>query len=293
MVLPISPIPGVATTIADAMGREVAARLRDAGFDVEGADVAAAALPADCRPETSSPPGSPGRQRSANFPGCACGVAQSRGAQLVVVGRLSRLTTKMTLTLVAYASATCAPLSAEGSASDEIAATKAAPVAEAATRALVDQMSGTLAVTSTPAEAEIWVGGESRGTGSVELRLLEGHYEVEGRLDGWTPAHETADVSVGQRAQLALTLTKIQDDGGTPPPPNGHSTPARPPWQTPAAIGALSLGGLLGVLVVANATQIDDAHEPGALFWGAAGAAVVLVGAGVVLFLADLGGTSE
>jgi hypothetical protein len=303
MVLPVMPVPGVATTIADAMGREVTAELREAGFAADGPDVTAGALPADCRPDTAGSPGSP-RTRSPSFPGCACGVAQARNAQLVVVGRVSRLTTKMTLTLVAYATATCAPLSAEGTGQDEIAASNASRVAEAATRALVQQMSGTLAVTATPSEAEIVVAGEARGTGSVEVRLLEGSYDVEGRLDGWTPARETAAVAAGQRAELSLALTRLDGDGGPPPDGNGGHVPApsRPSWQTPAAIGAVGLGGLLGITLAAAATQIGEctettasdcrtSYEVGAPFVIGLVAAGVLVVGGVVLYLIDLDGS--
>ncbi len=291
MVVPIAKVPGVSDATAAAMGQEIAESLRRAGWEVDGPTAARERLPAGCLAADSTP-GSP------SGPGCACSAAQSAAPRraLVIAGRLSGVG-DVTMSVAAYASATCAARADATVRGRALSLAEAQDLARRAGDALAAAMQGTLAVRATPAGAEIVVAGEPRGTDAAELQLVEGVYEVEARLGGHTTATATAEVRARERATVQLECLPLGPEGPEGPATAAPPLPSdRPAWQTPTALGALGLGAFLTGLTVANATQIgecvDDAcrqqYSAGTSFYLLAGGAVVGLAAGAVLYFVDL-----
>ncbi|WP_243093644.1 PEGA domain-containing protein [Thermus thalpophilus] len=69
---------------------------------------------------------------------------------------------------------------------------------------------GTLAVSSTPSGAEVYVGGSLRGRTPLSLALPEGRYEVELRLSGYEPYRARVEVRRGETTRLEVRLNPIR-----------------------------------------------------------------------------------
>jgi len=69
---------------------------------------------------------------------------------------------------------------------------------------------GTLAVTSTPSGAEVYLNGALRGRTPLSLALPEGRYEVELRLSGYEPHRTRVEVRRGETTRLDVRLNPIR-----------------------------------------------------------------------------------
>ncbi|WP_038049074.1 PEGA domain-containing protein [Thermus caliditerrae] len=72
---------------------------------------------------------------------------------------------------------------------------------------------GTLAVTSSPSGAEVYVEGALRGRTPLSLSLPEGRYAVELRLSGYEPYRATVQVRRGETTRLDVRLNPIPRTG--------------------------------------------------------------------------------
>ncbi|WP_135257516.1 PEGA domain-containing protein [Thermus caldilimi] len=72
---------------------------------------------------------------------------------------------------------------------------------------------GTLAVTSSPSGAEVYVEGALRGRTPLSLSLPEGRYAVELRLSGYEPYQATVQVRRGETTRLDVRLNPISRTG--------------------------------------------------------------------------------
>ncbi|WP_018110681.1 PEGA domain-containing protein [Thermus igniterrae] len=72
---------------------------------------------------------------------------------------------------------------------------------------------GTLAITSTPSGAEVYLDGALRGRTPLSLSLPEGRYGVELRLVGYEPYRATVQVRPGETARLDVRLTPVPRTG--------------------------------------------------------------------------------
>lgn len=72
---------------------------------------------------------------------------------------------------------------------------------------------GTLAVTSNPSGAEVYLDGALRGRTPLSLSLPEGRYGVELRLAGYEPYRATVQVRRGETTRLDVRLTPVPRTG--------------------------------------------------------------------------------
>lgn len=72
---------------------------------------------------------------------------------------------------------------------------------------------GTLAVTSNPSGAEVYLDGALRGRTPLSLSLPEGRYGVELRLAGYEPYRATVQVRRGETTRLDVRLTPLPRTG--------------------------------------------------------------------------------
>lgn len=72
---------------------------------------------------------------------------------------------------------------------------------------------GTLAITSTPSGAEVYLDGALRGRTPLSLSLPEGRYGVELRLAGHEPYRATVQVRRGETTRLDVRLTPVPRTG--------------------------------------------------------------------------------
>ncbi|MFN4232535.1 PEGA domain-containing protein [Thermus sp.] len=72
---------------------------------------------------------------------------------------------------------------------------------------------GTLAVTSSPSGAEVYVDGALRGRTPLSLTLPEGRYAVELRLPGYEPYRATVQVRRGETTRLDVRLNPVPRTG--------------------------------------------------------------------------------
>jgi hypothetical protein len=70
---------------------------------------------------------------------------------------------------------------------------------------------GTVAVSTTPAGAAIWINGRQNGTATstLHVKLPVGSVHIEARLPGYRPAETTIDVTGGSRTPVALALVPV------------------------------------------------------------------------------------
>jgi hypothetical protein len=124
---------------------------------------------------------------------------------------------------------------------------------------------GTLEVSSTPAGAELFVGGRRVGVTPYQHAMWAGPYAIELRQPGFRPLQQSVEVGSDKPTQLALSL-EPEESAPKPPPTVAPKLreKRRPIWRIAAGAGAIGAGVLLigfgaAGLVANNTCVVDDA----------------------------------
>lgn len=127
------------------------------------------------------------------------------------------------------------------------------------------QQPATLALSSTPEGAAVWVDGQDTGKVTpAELAILRGEHAVEIKLEGYTPVRETVTMRIGVRHDVHVALQAIPPPPPPPPPaePPPKPEPVEPPttalWIT-SIVGATGIvtGTVLGFLALSERSDFD------------------------------------
>lgn len=110
-----------------------------------------------------------------------------------------------------------------------------------------EDATGTIAVQSTPAGAEVLVDGQPAGTTPVELQLAAGEHAIVLRLAGYADEERRVLVEAGAAAAVAAELSAATpaDDGAM-----DRSALLRPLGWAALGVGVASLGAGIALLVV-------------------------------------------
>jgi len=105
----------------------------------------------------------------------------------------------------------------------------------------------TLALSSTPSGARVYIDGDLVGLTPVDYRLSAGSHEIRMERDGSRPETRTMEVAEGERVEIDLALVAAHEDGGTRGRPLA-------PWLVTGGAAGLLIGG--GILIA-----IDEDHS--------------------------------
>lgn len=107
---------------------------------------------------------------------------------------------------------------------------------------------GFVSVTTSPANASVFLDGDYKGTSTADIRNVEpGTHTVTVELDGYETATETISVDSGGTTNLVLTLTPLETE--TPAAAATSALPTQAATSAPApALAALLAPGLAGAL---------------------------------------------